>query len=99
MIFDIEDVLFVDRLGEKALQWLNHLGARFVARNAYGVDLCNRLQLCRFTSGFAANGDKELQARCKARAAAYSSRQSAGESSDALPGSGKAANELRSHDG
>lgn len=46
-VFDIEDVLFVDLLGERALQWLNHLGATFVVRNAYGVDLCERLDLRR----------------------------------------------------
>jgi hypothetical protein len=47
-VFDIEDVLFVDLLGERALQWLNHLGATFAVRNAYGVDLCERLHLRRY---------------------------------------------------
>lgn len=50
-VFDIEDVLFVDALGERALHWLNQLGARFVAHNPYCVDLCNRLQLRRMMSG------------------------------------------------
>lgn len=45
--FDIEHVSYVDSVGEKALQWLNRLGATFVARNAYGVDLCERLHLHR----------------------------------------------------
>lgn len=44
-IFDIEDVLFVDVLGERALLWLDHIGAAFIVRNAYGVDLCERLNL------------------------------------------------------
>ena len=46
-VFDIEHVLYVDSLGERALQWLSHLGASFVAQNAYGVDLCERLHLQR----------------------------------------------------
>jgi hypothetical protein len=49
-VFDIEDVFFVDSLGEKALQWLNRLGATFVAQNAYGVNLCERLHLRRSTA-------------------------------------------------
>lgn len=49
-VFDIEDVLFVDPLGEGALQWLGRLGATFVALNAYGVDLCERLHLRRSTA-------------------------------------------------
>jgi hypothetical protein len=46
-VFDIEHVFYVDSLGGKALQWLNRLGSKFVARNAYGVDLCERLHLHR----------------------------------------------------
>jgi len=38
-VIDIENVHFVDSLGEKALHWLDHLGAAFVAQNAYGVRL------------------------------------------------------------
>jgi hypothetical protein len=45
--FDIEDGHFVDLLGERALQWLNHLGATFVALNTYRIDLCERPQLRR----------------------------------------------------
>ena len=46
-IIDIEHVHYADPLGEKALQWLNRLGAAFVVQNAYGVDLCDRLELSR----------------------------------------------------
>lgn len=46
-VIDIEHVHYVDALGEKALHWLNRLGATFVARNAYGVHLCDRLDLHR----------------------------------------------------
>jgi hypothetical protein len=33
-VIDIEQVRYVDLLGEKALHWLNCRGAAFVARNA-----------------------------------------------------------------
>jgi len=46
-VFDIEGVSFVDSLGEKALLWLNKLGAAFIAENVYGKDLCRRLHLRR----------------------------------------------------
>jgi hypothetical protein len=46
-VFDIEDVLYVDQLGEQTLGWLNRLGATFIAENAYGKDLCERLHLRR----------------------------------------------------
>jgi hypothetical protein len=46
-VFDIEGVSFVDSLGEKALLWLNKLGAAFIAENVYGKDLCLRLHLHR----------------------------------------------------
>jgi len=62
-VFDIEDVLFVDLLGEKALQWLNHLGATFVVRNAYGVDLCERLHLRRCAGEAIAGPDREGKRR------------------------------------
>jgi hypothetical protein len=44
-IFDIEEVSYVDQLGEETLRWLNRLGATFVTRTAYGKDLCRRLHL------------------------------------------------------
>jgi hypothetical protein len=46
-IFDIENVYYVDSLGEEALLWLNRLGATFIAENVYGKDLCRRLHLRR----------------------------------------------------
>ena len=49
-VIDIEQLHYVDPLGEKALHWLNRMGAGFVARNAYGVDLCERLELHRLTA-------------------------------------------------
>ncbi len=49
-VFDIEDVLYVDKLGEQTLGWLNRLGATFIVENVYGKDLCERLHLRRRTS-------------------------------------------------
>jgi hypothetical protein len=49
-VIDIEHVHYVDPLGEKALGWLNRLGAAFVTRNAYGAYLCDRLELHRLTA-------------------------------------------------
>ena len=46
-LIDIEHVHYVDALGEKALHWLNRLGAAFIAQNTYGVHLCDRLELRR----------------------------------------------------
>jgi hypothetical protein len=46
-VFDIEEVFYVDPLGEKTLLWLNGLGATFIAENVYGKDLCRRLHLRR----------------------------------------------------
>lgn len=44
-VFNIEDVFYVDPLGEETLLWLNRLGATFIAENVYGKDLCRRLHL------------------------------------------------------
>jgi hypothetical protein len=46
-VFDIENVFYVDSLGEETLLWLNRLGATFITKNAYGKDLCLRLHLRR----------------------------------------------------
>ena len=62
-VFDIEDVFFVDSLGEKALQWLNRLGATFVAQNAYGVNLCERLHLRRSTADESAARGRQRKRR------------------------------------
>lgn len=95
IIFDIEDVLFVDRLGEKALLWLSHLGARFVARNAYGVDLCKRLHLRRCTGELSAANGEVRKPGCVG-ASGDSSRPSPVIPSDAGAGAGNAAHEIRS---
>jgi hypothetical protein len=49
-VFDIENVTYVDPLGEELLLWLNSLGANFIAENLYGKDLCRRLHLRRRAS-------------------------------------------------
>jgi hypothetical protein len=70
-VFDIEHVFYVDSLGERALQWLNHLGASFVAQNAYGVDLCERLHLhLRPAVENGANGEERKRGRASAVLAA-----------------------------
>lgn len=46
-VFDLEEVFYVDPLGEETLLWLNRLGARFVTNTAYGKYLCQRLHLHR----------------------------------------------------
>lgn len=46
-VFDIEDVAYVDQLGEEALKWLNRSGATFLVESVYGKDLCDRLHLHR----------------------------------------------------
>jgi hypothetical protein len=48
-VFDLENVIYVDSLGENTLLWLNRLGATFIAENVYGKDLCRRLHLRRAT--------------------------------------------------
>jgi hypothetical protein len=48
-VFDIEEVSYVDSLGEETLLWLNRLGAKFIAENVYGKYLCQRLHLNRQT--------------------------------------------------
>ncbi len=49
-VFDLEDVFYVDSLGEETLCWLNRMGATFVTETAYGKDLCERLHLHRMTA-------------------------------------------------
>ena len=53
--FDIENVIYVDSLGEETLLWLNRLGAVFIVENVYGRDLCKRLRLRRMTKKKAVN--------------------------------------------
>jgi hypothetical protein len=58
-VFDIENVIYVDSLGEDTLLWLNRLGAAFIAENVYGRDLCKRLHLRRTTKDKATNQPKQ----------------------------------------
>lgn len=46
-VFDLENVFYVDSLGEEILRSLNRLGAAFLTETAYGKDLCERLDLRR----------------------------------------------------
>lgn len=54
-VFDIENVFYVDTLGEEVLLWLNSLGATFITTNAYGKDICQRLHLRRAAAGISAS--------------------------------------------
>jgi hypothetical protein len=45
MVVDLSEVTFVDRAGEEVLCWLGQLGAKFIADNAYGLHVCERLRL------------------------------------------------------
>jgi len=49
-VIDIENVIYVDSLGEETLLWLNRMGAAFIAENVYGKDLCKRLHLRRISA-------------------------------------------------
>lgn len=57
-VFDLEDLFYVDPLGEETLCWLNRLGATFITETAYGKDLCERLGLRR-----ASGAEQGLSAR------------------------------------
>jgi hypothetical protein len=45
LIVDLTEVSFVDCVGEQLLKWLASVGAEFVARSIYALDLCERLDL------------------------------------------------------
>lgn len=45
LVVDLTDVTFVDSIGEAALSFFSRLGARFVAEDAYTLDVCERLGL------------------------------------------------------
>jgi hypothetical protein len=64
-VFDIENVLYVDPLGEEVLLWLNTLGATFIATNPYGKDLCRRLHLRRIATAKSTlqNANKQKSAK------------------------------------
>ncbi len=60
-IFNLDEVSYVDPLGEETLCWLNRLGARFVADTAYVRDLCERLHLRRVHASAPAHGSARSQ--------------------------------------
>jgi len=45
LLIDLSEVTFVDKTGEQALSWLGHIGAHFIAKGLYCVDVCERLHL------------------------------------------------------
>jgi hypothetical protein len=45
LIVDLTEISYVDCVGEQLLRWLGSLGAEFVARSMYALDLCERLDL------------------------------------------------------
>ncbi len=42
---DISEISFVDFYGEKALNWMRLMGARFIAESPYSLRICKRLHL------------------------------------------------------
>jgi len=74
-VIDIEHVHYVDPLGEKALHWLNHLGAGFVAQNAYGVHLCERLQLRRLNASASETHAQKSRSKLAARSSPVGTRR------------------------
>ena len=45
LVVDLTDVTFIDSAGEAVLSFFSRLGARFVALDAYMLDVCERLHL------------------------------------------------------
>lgn len=45
LVVDLTEVTFVDSIGEAALAFFGRLGAKFVAEDAYTLDVCERLHL------------------------------------------------------
>jgi hypothetical protein len=45
LVVDLTDVTFVDSVGEATLSFFGRLGAKFVAEDAYMLDVCERLHL------------------------------------------------------
>jgi hypothetical protein len=45
LVVDLTEVTFVDSIGEAALAFFRRLGAKFVAEDAYTLDVCERLHL------------------------------------------------------
>ena len=45
LVVDLTQVTFIDSAGEAALWFFSRLGAKFVAEDAYVLDVCKRLYL------------------------------------------------------
>ena len=45
LVVDLTQVTFIDSVGEATLSFLSRLGAKFVAEDAYVLDVCKRLYL------------------------------------------------------
>jgi len=60
--FDLQEVFYVDSVGEAALRWLGGRGATFITESAYGKDLCQRLKLKRLTGRGPEEGGKKWPA-------------------------------------
>ena len=45
LVVDLTDVTFIDSVGEAVLSFFSRLGAKFVALDAYMLDVCERLHL------------------------------------------------------
>jgi hypothetical protein len=45
LVVDMTDVTFIDSVGEATLSFFRQLGAKFVAEDAYVMDVCKRLHL------------------------------------------------------
>jgi hypothetical protein len=44
-VVDLTGVAFIDSVGEAALSFFGRLGAKFVAEDAYTLNVCERLHL------------------------------------------------------
>lgn len=45
LVVDLREVTFIDSVGEATLSFFGRLGAKFVAEDAYTLDVCQRLHL------------------------------------------------------
>lgn len=45
LVMDLTEVTFIDSVGEAALSFFSRLGAKFVAEDAYTLNVCERLHL------------------------------------------------------
>lgn len=45
LVVDLTEVTFIDSVGEATLSFFSRLGAKFVAEDAYTLDVCQRLHL------------------------------------------------------